>query len=237
MHIFYSPEISPDYTFLNEQESYHCIKVLRLSKNDIIHVIDGKGGYYIAEITNPNPRQCAFKIIESCKEYGKRNFSIHIAIAPTKNINRFEWFLEKATEIGVDEITPLRCERSERKTLKKERLEKIIISAMKQVGRAYKPKLNIITPIDTFLDTDFSGKGFIAHCEGEEKPLLIDVYVPGENVFILIGPEGDFSPSEIAAAMDKKMTAVALGPDRLRTETAGLVACFTINLMNQVDKA
>lgn len=237
MHIFYSPDISPDYPFLDEKESKHCIKVLRLSKDDTIHIIDGKGGLYIARITDPNPRQCAFKIIETYSDYGKRNYTFHIAIAPTKNINRFEWFLEKATEIGVDEITPLLCERSERRILKTERLEKVIISATKQVGRAFRPTLNSLTPVDEFFNAGFPGKGFIAHCEGGDKPLLKEVYVPGESAFIMIGPEGDFTPAEIEAAKGKKMKEVTLGPYRLRTETAGLASCFTINLLNQGGKA
>ncbi|UCG26707.1 MAG: 16S rRNA (uracil(1498)-N(3))-methyltransferase, partial [Bacteroidales bacterium] len=214
-------------------ESRHCVKVLRLSKDDPIHIIDGKGGFYVAEITDPNPRQCVFKILKSYKDYGKRNYSIHIAIAPTKNISRFEWFLEKATEIGVDEITPLECERSERKILKTERLEKVILSAMKQAIRAFRPKLNSLTHVNTFLNLDYSGKKCIAHCTEDKKPLLKDVYMPGENVLIMIGPEGDFSPAEIKAAKGRNLIEVSLGPDRLRTETAGIMACITINLLNQ----
>ncbi len=236
MHIFYSPGISADYTFLDESESRHCINVLRLSKKDTIQIIDGKGGLYFAEITDPNPRRCGFRVIESVKDYGKRNYTLHVAIAPTKNINRFEWFLEKATEVGIDEITPLQCQRSERKILKMERLEKVILSAMKQAGRAFRPTLHHITPVDKFLNSDFTGKRFIAHCAGEKKLVLKDRYLPGENALIMIGPEGDFSPEEIEAAKGKKMQEISLGPGRLRTETAGLIACFTINFLNQADQ-
>lgn len=233
MHIFYSPNISPEQNFLDEAESKHCINVLRLRANDQIHVVDGKGGFYLAQITWPDPVRCIFKLLETHLDFGKRNYYLHVAIAPTKRMDRFEWFLEKSTEIGVDEITPLLCSRSERNKIKPERLEKIILSAMKQAIRAFQPKLNSITPIDKLLDLDFPGKRFIAHCEGEEKPLLKNVYKPGRNVLIMIGPEGDFSPAEIEAAKDKKMKEVALGPDRMRTETAGLMACVTVNLLNQ----
>ncbi len=233
MHIFYSPDIATGYTFLDESESRHCINVLRLSKKQTIHIIDGQGGLYIAEITDINPRRCGFRIIESIKDYGKKNYAIHVAIAPTKNINRFEWFLEKATEVGVDEITPLQCQRSERKTLKMERLERVILSAMKQARRAYRPRLNQITPVHQFLNAYTAESGFIAHCAGEKKMLLKDCYLPGENALIMIGPEGDFSPEEVAAAKEKRMQEISLGPGRLRTETAGLIACFTINFLNQ----
>jgi 16S rRNA (uracil1498-N3)-methyltransferase len=236
MHIFYSPDISADCNYLDESESRHCINVLRLSKNETIQIIDGKGGFYFAEITDPNPKKCGFRIIESVKDYGKRNYTVHIAIAPTKNISRFEWFLEKATEVGVDEITPLQCGRSERNTLKMERLERVLVSAMKQARRAFRPTLNNITSVEQFLERDFHGKGFIAHCEGEKKPFLNDRYVPGENALLMIGPEGDFTPAEIEAAKGKKMQEISLGPDRLRTETAGLIACFTIHLLNQSGK-
>jgi len=233
MHIFYSPDISSDCPYLDESESRHCINVLRLAKKDTIHIIDGKGGLYFAEITDPNPRRCGFRVIESSKDCGKRNYDVHVAIAPPKNINRFEWFLEKATEVGVDEITPLQCQRSERKTLKMERLERVITSAMKQSRRAYRPALNPITPVHKFLNAGFPGKGFIAHCEEEKKWLLKDRYMPGENAMIMIGPEGDFSPEEIKAAKEKKIQEISLGSGRLRTETAGLIACFTIHFMNQ----
>lgn len=233
MHIFYSPLVSADYTCLDAAESQHCIHILRLSRKDTIHIIDGKGGLYVAEITDPNPKRCEFRVIESFTEYGKRDYAIHIAIAPTKNIKRFEWFLEKATEVGVDEITPLQCQRSERKALNKERLDRVIVAAMKQAGRAFLPKLNAMLSIEEFLNTDQPGKGFIAHCLAENSTVLKDHYLPGENAMVMIGPEGDFTRKEIQAAKEKKVQEISLGPGRLRTETAGLIACFIINFLNQ----
>lgn len=236
MHIFYSPNVSADNTCLDATESWHCIHVLRLSKKDTIHIIDGKGGLYTAEITDPNPKCCGLRVVESIKDYGKKKYAIHIAIAPTKNINRFEWFLEKATEVGVDQITPLLCQRSERKTLNMERLERLLVAAMKQARQAFLPTLNRMIPMEEFLFGDQPDKGFIAHCMKGPQRLLKESYMPEENAMVMIGPEGDFTREEIEAAKEKNIQEVSLGPGRLRTETAGLVACFTINLLNQTGK-
>lgn len=233
MHLFYTPDLSETIYTLDETESKHCIRVLRLNTHDIVHLIDGRGGFYKAKITDPNPKKCTLEIIKSTKEYGKRNHYLHIAIAPTKNIDRFEWFLEKATEIGIDEITPILCEHSERKVIKNDRFEKIVISAIKQSVKAYKPRINGITEIRQFLSQDFKGDKFIAHCEDNQKNLLKTVYKQGNNALILIGPEGDFSPDEIKLSRENKFIEISLGESRLRTETAGLVACHTINLMNE----
>ncbi|OFX26050.1 MAG: 16S rRNA (uracil(1498)-N(3))-methyltransferase [Bacteroidetes bacterium GWA2_31_9b] len=233
MHLFYTPDLNGTIYTLDETESKHCIKVLRLSMHDIIHLIDGKGGFFKAKIIDTNPKKCSVEIVESKMEYGKRNHYLHIAIAPTKNIERFEWFLEKATEIGIDEITPLLCEHSERKIIKTDRLEKIIISAMKQSKKAYKPQINEMTEIKHFLSRDFKGDKFIAHCEDYNKNMLKTIYKQGNNALILIGPEGDFSPEEIKLSKDNKFIEISLGESRLRTETAGIVACHTINLMNE----
>lgn len=233
MHLFYTPDISENFYTLNEIESKHCIKVLRLDKNDIIKLIDGKGGFYTAKISDPNPKKCIVEIIETQKEYGKRNHYLHIAIAPTKNIDRFEWFLEKATEIGIDEITPILCEHSERKAIKPERLEKIIISAVKQSLKGYKPKLNELTLLEDFIQQDFDGDKFIAHCEENEKLLLKNAYQAKHHAIILIGPEGDFSPNEIDNTKKAQFKEISLGESRLRTETAGVVACHTVNLLNE----
>jgi 16S rRNA (uracil1498-N3)-methyltransferase len=233
MHLFYTPDISENIYTLNEIESKHCIKVLRLGTNDTIQLIDGKGGFYNAKITEPNPKRCTVEITKTQKEFGKRNHYLHIAIAPTKNIDRFEWFLEKATEIGIDEITPILCEHSERKAIKPERLEKIIISAVKQSLKGYKPKLNELTNLDDFLKMNFKENKFIAHCEETNKILLKNNYNKGSNAIILIGPEGDFSPQEITLAKDNNFLEISLGESRLRTETAGVVACHTINLLNE----
>ncbi len=233
MQLFYTPDIKTNIYTLNEIESKHCIKVLRLNINDHIQLIDGKGNFYEAKIIDSNPKKCTVEIIETTMDFGKRNHYLHIAIAPTKNIDRFEWFLEKATEIGIDEITPIICEHSERKVLKPDRLEKIIISAIKQSIKAYKPKLNDLTNYSDFIRQNFNGVKYIAHCEENKKILLKDAYKNGQNVVILIGPEGDFSPEEIDKTRNNNFTEISLGESRLRTETAGVVACHTINLLNE----
>jgi len=233
MHLFYTPDLSSNIYTLNEIESKHCVRVLRLSTDDIIELIDGNGGFYKAKITDPNPKKCTVEIIETKKEFGKRNHYLHIAIAPTKNIDRFEWFLEKATEIGIDEITPILCEHSERKTIKNERLEKILISAVKQSIKAYKPKLNDLTSYTNFIKQNIDGEKYIAHCEENQKHLLKNSYKQGQNTIILIGPEGDFSTLEISLAKENNYKEISLGESRLRTETAGVVACHTINIINE----
>ncbi|MDA3953440.1 MAG: 16S rRNA (uracil(1498)-N(3))-methyltransferase [Bacteroidales bacterium] len=232
MHLFYTPDLSSNLYTLNEIESKHCIKVLRLNTNDEIQLIDGKGGFYSAKIIDSNPKKCIVEITDTKKEFGKRNHYLHIAIAPTKNIDRFEWFLEKATEIGIDEITPIICEHSERKSIKPERLEKIIISAVKQSIKAYKPKLNNLTTYNDFINQNTDCKKYIAHCEENKKFQLKNIYNKDENALILIGPEGDFSTEEIVQAKQNAFYEISLGESRLRTETAGMVACHTINLIN-----
>ena len=233
MHLFYTPDLKDNLYILNETESKHCIRVLRLNTNDQIKLIDGKGGFYTAKIIDPNSKKCSIEIIETKKEFGKRNHYLHLAIAPTKNMDRFEWFLEKATEIGIDEITPIICEHSERKILKPDRLEKIIVSAIKQSIKAYKPKLNDLTNYRDFIEQNFNGIKYIAHCEDNQKKLLKNNYNKGQNAIVLIGPEGDFSPEEIEKARNNNFTEISLGESRLRTETAGVVACHTINLLNE----
>ncbi|MFC2120606.1 16S rRNA (uracil(1498)-N(3))-methyltransferase [Bacteroidota bacterium] len=233
MHIFYSPEISSGIYSFNEQESRHCIKVLRLSKGSKISLIDGLGGYYKAEIVEAHLKKCSVKILESMKGFEKRNYYSHIGIAPTKNIDRFELFLEKATEIGIDEITPLLCEHSERKKIRIDRLEKIIISAIKQSVKAYKPILNEMISFDDFISLDNKGQKFIAHCENVPKSSLKMNYTPAGISHIMIGPEGDFSNSEIELAINSGYTGISLGSSRLRTETAGIVAAHTISLINE----
>lgn len=233
MHLFYTPEIKNSTYTLNSIESKHCVRVLRLKEGDHIQLIDGRGSFYTAEITDANQKSCKVKCIETIKEYGKRNFSLHIAIAPTKNIDRIEWFMEKTTEIGIDTYTSLLCDHSERKIVKDERLMRIITSAVKQSLKAYHPTLNPLTKFKDFIKQDFKGQKFIAHCEeGTEKKVLQDLYIQNEDVTILIGPEGDFSPSEIEMARNAGFKEISLGNSRLRTETAGLVACHTINLIN-----
>ena len=236
MYLFHTPDITESYYILNEEESAHCVRVLRKKNGDTIQTIDGKGGFYTAEITDTNPKKCTVKIIESVKEFGKRNFYLHLAVAPTKNIERFEWFLEKAAEIGIDEITPVICHQSERKSVKTERLDKILVSAMKQSLKAYLPKLNEAVSFKEFINADFAGKKFIAHCqlsESSNKIHLKSTYQKQQSALILIGPEGDFSKEEIKLALEKKYTEINLGNARLRTETAAVVATTVINLMNE----
>lgn len=233
MHIFYTPIISVQNHTLDETESKHCIRVLRLTKGDEIILVDGRGGWVTATIEDPNPKRCAVKVVNEMLNFGQRNFSIHIAIAPTKNIDRTEWFLEKATEIGIGRVTPLLCHHSERKDIKADRLEKVMISAMKQSLKAYLPQLDEMTKFTDFVQQPFDGQKFIAHCEEQHRELLKNVAKPGENCLILIGPEGDFSPEEIDMAIKAGFQPVSLGESRLRTETAGVVACHTINLLNE----
>lgn len=233
MHLFYTPKIQGDTYTLDQIESKHCIRVLRLSEGDIIHLIDGRGGFYTAEITDASPKACKVKCTEIIREYGKRNFNLHIGIAPTKNNDRTEWFLEKCTEMGIDRVTPLLCEHSERKVVKIERLNKIITSAVKQSLKAYHPQLEEMTKFKELINQPFEGQKFIAHCNPGEKTPLQDIYKENSNVLILIGPEGDFSPKEVEIAKKAGFKEISLGNSRLRTETAGIVACHTINLINR----
>ena len=233
MHLFYSPAISGDFHFLPEDESRHCIKVLRLKKGDKVHLTDGLGNLFETVITDEDFNNCKLEIKQKFTEYGKRSFNLHIAVAPTKNINRFEWLLEKITEIGVDIITPLICEHSERRELKANRQNKIITSAMKQALKAYHPVLNNVIPFQKFILQDFTASKFIAYCDENNNDSLKNLYQSGESAVIMIGPEGDFSRDEIESAVFNGFKPVNLGKARLRTETAALVACHTINLLNQ----
>lgn len=234
MQLFYTPGIQGPAHLLNETESRHIIRVLRLTKGDRISLVDGKGNFYEGKITDADPRHCQVEVITQTPEFGKRNHYLHLAVAPTKNTDRFEWFLEKATEIGVDEITPVLCEHSERKMLKNDRLEKVIIAAMKQSLKAYLPRLNPLTPFKEILQTPFDGKKFIAHCYDQDKKQFKNEIAGSQSNLILIGPEGDFSENEIELALKKKIIPVELGKSRLRTETAAIVACHTANLMNEL---
>jgi 16S rRNA (uracil1498-N3)-methyltransferase len=235
MQLFYTPDLtdnSPIY-YLNEEESKHCIRVLRLKKGDKVQLIDGKGGLYEAEIVEEHPKKVALNLLSQQQEFGKRNHYLHIAIAPTKNIERLEWFLEKATEIGIDEISLIICQRSERKEAKAERLNKIITAAIKQSLKAYHPVLNEPMPLSKLITKPFSGQKFMAHCEPGEKFDLKSKVEPNGRYLILIGPEGDFSPKEIEDALQNGFEPITLGNSRLRIETAGLEACFEINYINR----
>jgi 16S rRNA (uracil1498-N3)-methyltransferase len=233
MQLFYIPNILGTEVILDETESKHAVRVLRLSVGNEVQLIDGKGGFYEAEIVDANPKKCRLKINKSIQEFGKKNFKLHIAVAPTKNIDRFEWFLEKATEIGIDEITPLLSDHSERKNIKPERLEKILVSAMKQSVKAYLPILNEMVSFKDFVESCATQNRFIAHCYESEKPHLKNTVKQNQDVVILIGPEGDFSPEEVEFANEKGFTEISLGTARLRTETAAVVACHIVNLANE----
>jgi len=234
MHIFYTPDITqPTYT-LNEEESKHCIRVLRLPVGTLIYLVDGKGGFYTAEIATDNPKKVSLKVLNVETDYQKRNHYLHVAVAPTKNIDRIEWFLEKATELGIDEITPIISDRSERKVVKEDRLNKVITSAVKQSIKAYHPKLNDAISLDAFLKLPFEGDKLIAHCIiNDGKQYISDLVKPHGRYLIMIGPEGDFTSDEVDNALNKGFKALTLGDNRLRTETAALSVCFEINYLNR----
>jgi 16S rRNA (uracil1498-N3)-methyltransferase len=236
MQIFYTPDIvagATHYT-LTEEESKHAIRVLRLQNGDTLQLVDGRGGFYTARVIDPHPKKTLLVIDEAQQEYSKRNHYLHIAVAPTKNIERLEWFLEKATEIGIDEISLIQCQRSERKEAKTERLDKIITSAVKQSIKAYHPRLNAMQPLSKLLTQPFYGQKFIAHClPGQDKVTLSSQLELHGNCMVLIGPEGDFTEKEITDALLNGYKPITLGESRLRTETAALEACFEVNFLNR----
>jgi 16S rRNA (uracil1498-N3)-methyltransferase len=233
MHLFYTPDLQNDSYRLSEEESKHCVRVLRLTEGETLFLVDGKGLFCEAVIINANPKACILQVKDKKANYGKRDYQLIIGVSPTKNIDRYEWFLEKATEIGIDAVIPLLSRYSERKEIKPERLEKVIISAMKQSIKAYQPVLNPMQTFKKTITTPFAGQKFIAHCNEGEKILLRDAVIKGKDVLILIGPEGDFSNEEVELAMREGFRPVSLGTSRLRTETAALMACHTVNLINQ----
>ncbi|MCD4737119.1 MAG: 16S rRNA (uracil(1498)-N(3))-methyltransferase [Bacteroidales bacterium] len=231
MQLFYCPEIEQDIFWLNPEESKHCLKVLRMQEGDKIYITDGKGAKYEAILEKTDPKKCKFRITNH-KKADKAQFNLTIAIAPTKNISRFEWFLEKATELGVSEIIPMFCKHSERGRINQDRIGKIIITAMKQSFRAWLPKITEMISFEQVINNNFNGKKLIAYITDDDTIHLKDAVQPGENVMIMIGPEGDFSPEEVENAKKHKFQLINLGPNRLRTETAGVVAVHTVNLIN-----
>lgn len=235
LHLFYTPDIQPQHKafILSEEESKHAVRVLRLSVGQQLQLVDGNGGYYTAAITDAHPKRTVLEILEISLAHGKRPYHLHMAIAPTKSIDRVEWFLEKATEVGVDEITPIICDHSERKEVKLERLRKVVAAAMKQSLSAYLPKVNPAIRFDDFIGHDFSARRFIAHCAEGEKAYLGNTLQPEEPAVVLIGPEGDFSVAEIQRATQAGYTGVTLGNTRLRSETAALVACAEVAILNR----
>ena len=251
MNLFYSSEINVQavHFTLPEEESAHAIRVLRMQKGDKLFLTDGKGMFYELEITDPHPKKCKTKIIRSIPSSPTPSFHLTIAIAPTKSIDRFEWFLEKATEIGCDEIIPIQCKHSERTVIKTERLNKVLVSAMKQCLKSRLPKLHELTEFRKFASSPApllkEGEGarrFIGHIpeldETEFPPKnpqgrsLQSMYKKGENVLIAIGPEGGFSEDEVSFAVQNGFAMISLGNSRLRVETAGVMACSIINSMN-----
>lgn len=229
MHVFYTPDIANTQE-LPEEEAGHCLRVLRLGIGDEVMLTDGRGFFYQAVISAATQKRCMVKIVSKTEQEPFWGGHLHLALAPTKNMDRMEWLAEKATEIGFDELTFLNCRFSERKVIKTDRIEKIVVSAVKQSLKARKPVVNEMTDFRKFMERDFSGQKFIAHCYEGEKPLLRDVLHPDEDAVILVGPEGDFSPEEVTLAMEKGFQPVSLGKSRLRTETAALVAVHLMNL-------
>ncbi len=235
MQLFYNSKISTatEQLVFDKIESKHIVRVLRKKENDVLKITNGKGYLFDAKISFASDKKCMANIIAITKKEKPWNYYLHIAIAPTKNNDRIEWFLEKATEIGIDEITPIICANSERRIIKLDRFEKIIQSAMKQSLKFILPKLNAPVKFNEFIQQDFDGTRCIAHCEDQDKNLLKKVVVPSEKVTLLIGPEGDFSTDEIQKALAKKWTPISLGESRLRTETAALVAVNLVSFINE----
>ena len=236
MQLFYAPEISlPCYT-LSEEESKHCVRVLRMRVGDELHLTDGRGTLYRCKVVDDNAKRCTVEVVDSTPEYEKMSYELSLAVAPTKNIDRYEWFLEKATEVGITEVYPIECDHSERRQIKAEREEKVITSAVKQSLKAYHPTLHSLTDVRKIIEMDFDGEKYIAHCNSElgEREYLGSQLKKGGNVLILIGPEGDFSPEEIKFALQNGFKAISLGNQRLRTETAAVVATVLVSTINSL---
>lgn len=234
MQVFYAPDITGDSYILSEKESRHSVRVLRMTKGDTVKLVDGKGNLYEGEITEPDPGNCLIRITSVKRNFEKRNYRLHIAISPLKNPERFEWFVEKSVEIGIDEITPLICRRSEKPAIKADRTRNLIISAMKQSLKATITLLNDTCSFNDFIRSGHKGVLMIAHCNQDSPGKKItDIYTKGDDAVILIGPEGDFTGKEISSALDKGFKTVQLGSSRMRTETAGIAACHSVYFINQ----
>ena len=236
MQLFYAPEITlPRYT-LSEEESKHCVRVLRMEPGDELHITDGRGTMHRCKVVDANAKRCVVEVVESEHEYQKMDYELTVAIAPTKIIDRFEWFLEKSTEVGISEIYPIECDHSERRQLKLDREQKVVTSAVKQSLKAYHPVLHPLTSVRDVVTMPFEGAKFIAHCNSElgEREYLGRLLKKGEKTLILIGPEGDFSPEEITFALQNGFKAISLGRERLRTETAAVVATVVTSTINKI---
>jgi 16S rRNA (uracil1498-N3)-methyltransferase len=234
MQIFYAPDISGSTYTLDENESRHLIRVLRMTKGSGVRLIDGKGNLFDGIINNPDQNKCTIIITGRITDFEKRNYKLHIAISPLKNPERFEWFIEKSVEIGIDEITPLICKNTEKPGIKTDRVNNLIISAMKQSLKATKPVLNETCYLKDFISMKPDAILMIAHCNDSlVRKSVSEVYTKGRNAIILVGPEGDFTREEIDSAANSGFIPVHLGTSRLRTETAGIAVCHSIYFMNQ----
>lgn len=234
MQLFYLPNLQDQdiSSSFEKEESAHIIRVLRKKEGDTLFVTNGKGYLFTTEIVQANDKKCTVKIVNATF-FPKRNYQLHLAVAPTKMNDRYEWFIEKATEIGIDEITPIICDHSERKIIKKERLEKIMLGAMKQSNQYYTPIIHDAIDLKSFLKKERQGSKWIAHCEENDKQFIQKSILKSNDITILIGPEGDFSEKEIALALSQNWEAITLGNTRLRTETAAIVACHSIAFLYQ----
>lgn len=233
---FHSPDIAAELA-LPESDSAHCVRVLRMRNGDELEVVDGRGTLYRCRLTDAHPKHAAVEIIDSTPLPRVWDADITIAVAPTKNADRIEWLVEKLVEIGVDRIVPLRCRHSERKNINVDRLRKIAVSAMKQSLKAVLPQVDDLTPYADYLASEHAQQRFIAYCDPSiPRRLMAREYRPGLSTAILIGPEGDFDPDEIRTALDTGWAPVTLGDNRLRTETAALVACDTCHIISQLQQ-
>ncbi|HTF06155.1 MAG TPA: 16S rRNA (uracil(1498)-N(3))-methyltransferase [Bacteroidia bacterium] len=222
MHFFYQPDLSGEFIYLDEDESKHAIRVLRMTIGEQVEIVDGKGIRAVAEVTKDHPKRCELRIVSRKTEESPRNYYLHIAVAPTKNIERIEWFVEKAVEIGIDEISFLDCEHSERTVVKMERMEKVAVAAMKQSQQSRVPVIHAMKPFAEFVAESKSDVRLIAHCEEGAKNPVQKAIAGIKSILVLIGPEGDFSNEEIKLAVERGFVPTSLGETRLRTETAAL---------------
>lgn len=232
MQVFYAPNCQLGFFPLHEEESKHVVRVLRMKQGDPVYVVDGMGKLFEGIIFEPHPKHCILQLNKVTENFEKRNYRLHMAVSPLKSVDRFEWFIEKAIEIGVDEITPLNCSRTEKKNVNAERLNRIVESAMKQSLKAYHPVLNDMVKFEKFVLQDRNEEKGIAYCGEGEKVFIGNAFPRAGNYIVLIGPEGDFTPEEFLTATEKGFKGISLGESRLRTETAGVVACHAISFMN-----
>ena len=233
MQIFYSEKVSDGLAFFSREETGHCLRVLRMRRGDTMAFTDGRGNLYEGVITEDDPWGMKVSVTSAISSTGKREYRLHVAISPVKNDDRLEWFIEKAVETGIDEITPVICQRTEKRRIRRERLEGIILSAMKQSLRTFLPTLNEPVPFSDFVSAEYKTRKLIASCdESLERRSITSAVSRGEDVLILIGPEGDFTDEETRVALEHGFIPVHFGPGRLRTETAGIAACCSVYLAN-----